>query len=58
MGSSRLLRAYLYGVDPLDMPTFGATALLFVLVALVASYLPARRAAAADPLVVLRADGV
>ncbi|MEO5818249.1 MAG: ABC transporter permease [Gemmatimonadaceae bacterium] len=55
-GASRLLVAFLYGVNPLDAPTFVATSLLFVAVALMASYLPARRAAMADPLIALRAD--
>ncbi|MEP6730799.1 MAG: ABC transporter permease [bacterium] len=56
VGASRLLVAYLYGVSPLDAPTFAATCVLFISVAFLASYLPARRAAAADPLVALRAD--
>ncbi|MEO8624185.1 MAG: ABC transporter permease, partial [bacterium] len=55
-GTSRLFVAYLYGVSPLDVPTFAATSALFIAVAFVASYLPARRAALADPLVALRAD--
>jgi predicted permease len=56
LGASRLLVAFLYGVSPLDLPTFIATSSLFVFVAFVASYLPARRAAAADPLVALRSS--
>jgi predicted permease len=55
-GASRLLVSFLYGVSPLDAPTFVATSMLFVAVAFVASYLPARRAAMADPLVALRAE--
>jgi len=54
-GAARLIGAYLYGVSPLDAPTFVGMSLLFVLVALLASWLPARRAAAASPLVALRA---
>jgi ABC-type antimicrobial peptide transport system permease subunit len=54
--ASRLLVAFLYGVSPLDVPTFLATSLLFVAVALIASYLPARRAAMADPLIALRSE--
>lgn len=53
-GASQLLVAYLYGVSPLDIPTFAVTSLIFLSVAFMASYLPARRAAALDPLVVLR----
>ncbi|MDB4888409.1 MAG: permease [Gemmatimonadetes bacterium] len=56
IGASRLFVAYLYGVSPLDLPTFAVTAGLFLCVAFVASYLPARRAAMADPLIALRAD--
>lgn len=56
VGASRVLMAYLYGVSPLDVPTFAAMSLVFGAVAFVASYLPARRAARADPLIALRAD--
>lgn len=56
VAASRLLVAYLYGVSPLDAPTFAVTSAIFVLVAFVASYLPARRAALADPLVALRSS--
>ncbi|MDB4914569.1 MAG: permease [Gemmatimonadetes bacterium] len=56
VGASRLLVAFLYGVSPLDAPTFLATSALFVAVAFLASYLPARRAALADPLVALRSS--
>lgn len=52
--ASRLLSAYLYGVSPLDAVTFTAMPALFVAVALVASYLPARRAARANPMSALR----
>jgi predicted permease len=51
-----LMKSFLFNVNPLDARTFAAMSLLFFVVALVASYLPARRAAASDPLVVLRAD--
>ncbi|MES2176661.1 MAG: ABC transporter permease [Gemmatimonadota bacterium] len=56
MAASRLLVAFLYGVNPLDALTFAATSALLVAVAFLASYLPARRAAAADPLVALRSN--
>ena len=56
VGASRLLVSFLYGVSPLDLPTFVATSAVFVAVAFVASYLPARRAASADPLVALRSS--
>jgi predicted permease len=51
---TRLLVTFLFGISPLDGATFVAMSLLFVGIAAVASYLPARRAAALDPMVVLR----
>ena len=56
VGASQLLDAYLYGVSPLDAPTYAATSLLFVAVTLLANYLPARRASMADPMRVLRGE--
>ena len=53
-GAAQLIGAYLYGVSPLDAPTFIGMSAVFVIVALLASWLPARRAAAASPLVALR----
>jgi ABC-type antimicrobial peptide transport system permease subunit len=53
---SRYLEGLLFGVRPLDPLTFVAAAALFVLVALVAAYGPARRATGVDPLVALRAE--
>jgi ABC-type antimicrobial peptide transport system permease subunit len=45
-----------YGVAPRDVASIGGAAALLVLVAAVASYIPARRAAAVDPGVTLRAE--
>jgi predicted permease len=52
----RLLTGLLFEVQPLDAATFVSTATLIALVAVAASWLPARRATAIDPAVVLRAD--
>jgi ABC-type antimicrobial peptide transport system permease subunit len=52
--ASSVLTSLLFHVQPLDPITFSAMAVLFGVVALAATYLPARRAARADPLVALR----
>jgi putative ABC transport system permease protein len=54
--ATRLLEAQLFGVAPLDPLTFIAVPVLLLLVAAVAAYLPARRAAAVNPVVALTAD--
>jgi predicted permease len=51
---TRVLASFLYGVSTLDAATFVAVPLVLVVVALLASYLPARRAARVDPIVALR----
>jgi putative ABC transport system permease protein len=53
---TRLLRSLLFGVATTDLATFVMVPLLLVAVALLASYLPARRAARVDPMVALRAE--
>ena len=54
--TSRLLETLLYGVTRADPATYLAVIVLLLLVASVACWAPARRAAAADPAVTLRAD--
>ena len=51
---TRLLRDLLFQVSTTDAVTFAGISLLFVLVALAASYVPARRAASVDPIEALR----
>jgi predicted permease len=55
-GVTRLMSALLHGVSPADPLTYSLVAVILVCVALVASYLPARRAARVDPMVALRAE--
>ena len=53
-GLSRLMRSLLFGVSASDPWTYGAVALLIVCVAVIASWVPARRATAIDPVAALR----
>jgi putative ABC transport system permease protein len=53
---TRYLSSLLFGITPLDPATFVAVALVFAGVALLASYVPARRATSVDPLVALRSE--
>jgi ABC-type antimicrobial peptide transport system permease subunit len=54
--ATRTLETMLYGVTASDPLTFAAIALLVVGIALLAAYVPARRAARIDPTEALRAD--
>jgi ABC-type antimicrobial peptide transport system permease subunit len=53
---SRFLEHLLFGVTPTDPLTFASVALLLLFVAIVACYLPARRASRIDPMVALRSE--
>jgi putative ABC transport system permease protein len=53
---SRSMQSLLFGVEQSDPLTYGATALALVLVALAASFIPARRAMRTNPLTALRAE--
>jgi ABC-type lipoprotein release transport system permease subunit len=54
--SNRLLRNFLFEVNPLDPLTFCAVPLLMLLLALLAAWIPARRAASIDPMRALRSE--
>ncbi|MBZ5723683.1 MAG: hypothetical protein LAP87_01690 [Acidobacteriia bacterium] len=53
---TRLLSAQLYGVSPGDPRTLAAVAALLAAAALLASYLPARKATRVDPMLALREE--
>jgi ABC-type antimicrobial peptide transport system permease subunit len=55
-GLTRLIKGLLFGVSALDPLTFVAVALLLAGVALIACYIPARRAMRVDPLTALRRE--
>ena len=53
---TRTLDSMLFGVGSLDVPTFVAMSAVMIAVALVASYVPARRASLMDPMQALRIE--
>jgi putative ABC transport system permease protein len=56
LGVTRVLGKFLFGVTPTDAVTFTAVIVLLAVVAILAGTVPARRAAAVDPLVALRQE--
>ena len=54
VGLTRMMSALLYAVSPVDPVTYGAVAIGLVAAALLASYLPARRATVVDPVQALK----
>jgi putative ABC transport system permease protein len=57
LGLSHVLAGLVYGVSTTDPLVLAAVALLLLCVALLASWLPARRASRVDPMSVLRSEG-
>ncbi len=56
LATTRVMQSLLYGVGPRDPQALGAVAALLAVVALLASWLPARKASRVDPIVALRGD--
>lgn len=56
LGMGRWVKSFLYQVQPLDRPTYAAVAFALVAIGLIASILPARRAASIEPMQALRED--
>ena len=56
LGATRLIRAQLFGVGTIDLPSLGVAIVVLVATAVVASYVPARRAARVGPLEALRLE--
>jgi ABC-type antimicrobial peptide transport system permease subunit len=54
LGLTRLLARFLAGLNPADPLTFAGASMLWLFVAALACYLPARRASRVDPIVALR----
>ena len=53
---TRVMSAFLFGVGPMDPATYAAVSGALAALALLATYIPARRAARVDPILALRAD--
>jgi putative ABC transport system permease protein len=53
-GLTQFVAKSLFGITPLDAATFGGASLLLLVIAMLASYMPARRAMRVDPITALR----
>jgi len=56
LAATRFIAGYLYGVSALDPLSFAIAALVAIVVALAASFIPAQRACKLDPMLALRAE--
>jgi ABC-type antimicrobial peptide transport system permease subunit len=56
LATSRVLETLLFGTSPTDVATFALVPMMLVAVAVVAAYLPARRATLVDPMIALRLE--
>ncbi|MFN2475604.1 MAG: ABC transporter permease, partial [Chthoniobacterales bacterium] len=56
LAASRVLASFLFGINAVDLVTYGAVICLLMIAALVATYVPARRAMNVDPMLALRHD--
>ena len=55
-GLTRVMTSFLFGISPLDPTTYAAVGLVLAVAAALGSYVPPRRAAAVDPILVLRSE--
>jgi len=55
-GATKWIASFLFGLQPGDLTTVAVAAAAMLLVALLAGYLPARRAASVDPMMALRCE--
>jgi ABC-type antimicrobial peptide transport system permease subunit len=56
MGVSRVMESLLYGVSPLDAQTWALAAIAMIGAAMLAAFLPARRASRVDPIVAIQIE--